>query len=227
MHLNKWGSRLALALVFVGALACRTADVFIAQATVTPTRTPRPTFTPLPPPTNTAAPLPTVPPTLPPTVAVVVPKTPTRAPTARPPTARPPTQPPVALPPAQPQPTAVPVSTFEFHVNPPSCVHAGNAYIKGIVYNDKNDPSNRYVGALVALGDSSGASIWVGPIKSDDFGEYTFTLNSNGAAPGNYWVWLVDPTQKRKSDIGGPITMNNLPDTDPKSCWAGNVDFWK
>ncbi len=223
MYLKKWGPRLALAFIFVGALACRTSDVFIAQATVTPTRTPRPTFTPLPPPTNTAAPLPTVPPP-PPTVAVVPTKPPTPRPTARPATPRPPTQPP-APPPAQP--TAVPVSTFEFHVNPPSCVHAGNAYIKGTVYNDKNDPGNVYAGALVALGDSNGASIWVGPIKSDDIGQYTFTLNSNGAAPGNYWVWLVDPSLKRKSDIGGPISMNNLPDTDPKSCWAGGVDFWK
>lgn len=222
MYLNKWGPRLVLALVVVGALACRVADTFVAQATATPTRTPRPTFTPLPPPTNTAAPLPTVPP---PTVAIVPTKAPTPRPTARPPTARPPTQPPAAPPPAQP--TAVPVSAFEFHVNPASCVHSGNAYIKGTVYNDKNDPGNVYVGALVALGDSNGSSIWVGPIKSDDIGQYTFTLNSNGAAPGNYWVWLVDPSLKRKSDIGGPIKMNNLPDSDPNSCWAGNVDFWK
>ena len=133
MHLNRWGVRLGLAaMIFIGALACRTADVFVAQATVTPTRTPRPTFTPLPPPTNTPAPSPTNPP--PPTV---VPKTPTRTPTRRPPTPKPP-----APPPAAPQPTAVPASTYEYHVNPPHgvtdntrrCEHSGMTYFKATVY---------------------------------------------------------------------------------------------
>ena len=110
MYLTK-GIRPVLAvMLFAAALACRSADTFVAQATVVPTRTPRPTFTPIP--TSTDTPVPT--------------KTATPAPTAtatkRPPTPRPPT--PKPQPTAPPQPT---VSPYEFHVNPPfPCTHSGH-----------------------------------------------------------------------------------------------------
>ena len=211
----KWGTRFVIvAMIFVAVLACRTADVFIAQATLTPTRTPRPTYTPLPPPTDTPAPTDT--PTPEPTATA------TRRPTARPPTPRPPT--PVPQPTAPPAPTASP---FEFHVNAPTCSHAGNTYIKGTVYLDKNDPNSRYAGAIVALGPPNGSTIYV-TVQSDDYGQYTFTLGGPGEAhPGTWGVWLVDPSMNRKSDIGGPIVTNDLPADDPNSCWAGGVDFWK
>jgi len=214
MHL-KWGTRLMpAAMLLVAALACRTADVFIAQATLTPTRTPRPTYTPLPPPTDTPVPTDTATPE--PTATA------TRRPTARPPTPRPPT--PIPQPTAPPAPT---VSPFEFHVNPPTCAHAGQTYIKGTVYLDKNNPSSRYVGAIVALGSPDGSQIY-DIVKADDYGEYTFILGGMGEAhPGTWGVWLIDPSHNRKSDIGGPIVTNDLPADNPNSCWAGGVDFWK
>jgi len=211
----KWETRgVIAALIFGTMLACRTADVFIAQVqpTVTPTTTRRPTLTPLVIPTETL--IPTVTPT----------PAPTGTSTRRPPTARPPTTKPPPPPAASPQAT---VSTMEFHVNPSTCSHAGQTYIKGTVYLNKNDASSRYAGAIVALGPPDGSTIYV-IVKSGDDGVYTFNLGDAGQSKPGFWgVWLVDPSMHRKSDIGGPINTNDLPDGDPKSCWAGSVDFWK
>jgi hypothetical protein len=219
MYVNKRGTVLVIStLLLLITLACRTADVFVAQATLTPTRTPRPTYTPIPTPTDT--PVPTNTPTPRPTATA----------TRRPVVVRPPTAKPAA--PAAPQPAAPAapqpaVSNMEFHVNPPFCSHSGMTYIKGTVYNDKSNPDDRYAQAIVVMGAPDGNTIYGDPVKAGDDGVYTFILNSNGAYPGNFGVWLVDPTMKRKSDIGGPIVTNNLGPDDPKSCWAGGVDFWK
>ncbi|MBI4785436.1 MAG: hypothetical protein HY782_00085 [Chloroflexi bacterium] len=222
MDLTKWRLRFALAaLIFAGALACRTADVFVAQATVTPTRTPRPTFTPLPKATNTPVPTPVPPTPVPPTSA------PTRTATRRPPTATP--RPPTAIPPPVVQPTAPPpVSQYEFHVNPATCSHSGLTYIKGTVYLDRFNPDARYAGAIVALGPPDGSTIY-DKVKAGDDGVYTFVLSSEGqpGRPGTWGLWLVDPADRRKSDIGGPIVTNGLPADNPSACWAGTVDFWK
>lgn len=211
---DKWGLRGAIAaLLFVGMLACRTADVFIAQVqpTETPTRTPRPTLTPLPQPTDTPVPTLTATPA------------PTGTATRRPPTPRPPTaKPPVII--APPQPT---VSTMEFHTNPVSCSHSGQTYIKGTVYLNRNDPNSRYAGAIIALGPPDGSTIY-GIVKSGDDGVYTHVLGDMGQSKPGFWgVWLVTPSMSRKSDIAGPINTNDLPDGDPKSCWAAVADFWK
>lgn len=216
MVLSKWTKYLALvAMLFIGTLACSTSEVFVAQATVTRTRTPRPTFTPIPEATDT--PVPTITPTRGPTL------TPTKAPTARPPTARPAT----AVPKASSASVQSSVSNMEFHVNPATCTHSGKAYIKGIVYLDRNDPSQRYQGAIVTLGAPDGSARYGDPVLSEWDGTYTFILNDNGPAPGNYGVWLVTPSMVRKSDVGGPITMNGLGPEDPRACWAGSVDFWR
>lgn len=209
----KWEKRIALAaILLVAGLACHTTDTFLAQATATPTRTPRPTYTPTLKATDTPVP-----------TATVVP--PTATPTKKPPTLRPPT--------AKPPPTARPVtqptvSPYEYHANPPSpCAHSGMTYLKGTVYQDRNDPNSRYVGAIVALGPSDGSTIY-DVVKTNDYGEYTFILSEQGQPrPGTWALWLVDPSMRRKSDISAPITTNNLPAGDPNACWASGVDFWK
>ena len=92
MQMKQWGIRLALGFVFcVGALGCHLTDTFLAQATVTPTRTRtvKPTFTTIPSPTVTP-----IPPTPTPTLTA----TPTRRPTPRPPTKPTPTRPPAPPP---------------------------------------------------------------------------------------------------------------------------------
>ena len=209
---DKWGMKVALAAMLFGVmLACRTSDVvLIAQVTVTPTRTLRPTPTDIPPATQTPVPTQTLPPTA------------TATATRRPPTPRPPTP----KPPAAPPPTAI--SSFEFHANPPlPCAHSGLSFLKGTVYLNRNDPNSKYVGAIVALGPTNASTIY-DVVKTNDYGEYTFVLGAEGEAkPGTWGIWLVDPSHKRKSDIGGPITTNALGPGDPGACWAGGVDFWK
>ncbi len=217
MYPNKWGIRLSIAAVLLmGVLACDAGDVLVAFATVTPTRTPRPTFTVIPTATNT--PVPTNTATLAPTLEPT--KTATRRPTVRP-TARPPTATPK---PSAPQPT---VSTMEFHVNSPTCTHSGLTFLKGTVYLDRNDPSQRYYRAIVALGPPDASTVYA-TVLTDGMGEYTFVLGENGKAVPGYWgIWLVTPSMVRKSDIGGPIATNNLGPENPNACWAGGVDFWK
>jgi hypothetical protein len=201
------------AVLSIGTLACQATDLLLAQVAPTPTptrtRTPRPTITPIP----TDTPTPTITPT-PTRTATATP----RPATPRPPTAKPPT--------AAPQPVQPPVSQYEFHVNPPTCVHAGDTYIKGTVYLNKNDPSQRYQGAIVALGAPDGSTIYAKVLSEYD-GTYTFILQAHGASPGNWGLWLVTPSDARKSDIGGPINTNNLGPDSPNACWAGSVDFWK
>lgn len=206
----------ALIVLVLSGLACQVTNQLIAQAPVTPTRTPRPTFTRIPPPTNTPEPTftATAAPTQPPATS-------TKPPTPRPTTPKPP---PTATKPVVIQPT---VSPYEFHVNSPSCAHSGLTYIKGTVYLNRLDPSQRYVGAIVALGPPDGSVIYE-RVKTDDYGEYTFVLSQPGQArPGTWGLWLVTPSGERKSDIGGPIVTNNLPADNPNACWAGTVDFWK
>ncbi|MBI3537745.1 MAG: hypothetical protein HY070_09340 [Chloroflexi bacterium] len=192
---------IALAL-FTLTLACRTSDVMIAQFAPTATATrARPTLTP----TLTQTPEPT---------ATI---TRTRAPTARP-TARPPTAPP-APPPV--------VSTFPYiyHAQFQKCEHAGDTYIKGTVYRDRNDPNSIVIGAIVVFsGSPDGAPAEVQIMKEQS---YTFILQAHGASPGNFFVWVVDPSLKRISEISPIITFNNKPASDPTSCWAAVVDFWK
>lgn len=220
MRYKRRSGAIVAALLFLTLLACSfgvgemTISLGPPSPTPTLTRTPRPTITPIPTatdtptPTNTATPLATATATR-------------RPPTPRPPTPRPPT--------AGPQPTAAPpVSTYEFHVNPPlPCAHSGRTFLKGTVYLNKNDPNSKYVGAIVALGPPNGSTIY-DVVKTDDYGEYTFVLGGDGEAkPGNWGIWLVDPSYKRKSDIGGPINTNNLGPDNPSSCWTSGVDFWK
>jgi hypothetical protein len=139
---------------------------------------------------------------------------------------RPTAKPPTPIP--QPVAAAPTTSPFEFHVNPPiPCTHSGLTYLKGTVYLDKNDPTNIYVGAIVALGPPDGSTIYDRQ-KTNDLGQYAFILSQPGhGTVGNYGLWLITPSDVRKSDIGGPINTNDLPADNPASCWASGVDFWK
>lgn len=216
MHVNQRTAWPALAVVIIfGGLACQTGDkiLTIAQgntATPTRTRTVRPTFTPQP--TDTSTPLPTSTP-VPPT------RTPTRRPTPRPPTPKPP---PTA---SAPQPT---VFAYQFHATPPTCEHAGQSYIKGTVYGDKNDPGSGMPGMKVVLG-GAGGDKYDGPNTTDDYGDYTFilSLEGQGARPGTYYTWVVDGSGNRISEMGGPMVLNGLPDTNPATCWVGHVYFYR
>lgn len=220
MQVKHWGAFGALGvLLFAGALACRLSDAttFIAQATLTPTRTRtvRATFTLIP--TATATPIP--PSATPPPTAT---KSPTPRPIVRTPTPKPVV---VAPPPAPPAPPPGP--TYEYAANPAACTHAGNQYIKGRVYDSKNSDASGVSGLKVGLGGADGSNSWVPPIITEWDGFYTFTLSEGGGRDGSYYVWLMDGSGKRISDVGGPIVMKSVGPDVPGTCWSGSVDFWK
>jgi hypothetical protein len=216
MQFKRWGARLALGvLLFAGALACRTTDVFLAEATTDPTRTPRPTFTPLPPPTNTPAPAATVPPS-------VTPKPTVRA------TARPTTRPPTSIP----KPAATPVPqppapAYQYAAASYKCEHSGGSWLKGHVYENKDDPNSAVPGIKVAFGGAGGDTYGSG--ETDGNGDFAFTLTADGAGAkiGTFYVWITDASGRRISDLAGPISINGRPDTDPNTCWAGWAYFTK
>lgn len=212
MILKHWVARLALGvMLLIGALACRTSDIFLAQATVIPTRTVRPTFTPLPPPTDTPAPTATIPPS------------PTAKPTARPtlrPTARPPTPKP---PPPPPAPVAQPtLPQLRYKSSFKDCIHSGQTFIEGHVYDNAGGFLN---GVTVAMsGSPDGAIADSKESGFSDDGKYSMIVNAFGASPGqSRWVWVVE-NGKRASDIVR-FDFNSLPDTNPATCWNGVADF--
>lgn len=228
MFLKKWGLRLVLGtVIFAGALACRTSEIFVSQSqvTVTPTRTPRPTFTPIPQATDTPVPTNTPLPPPPPTSAATL--TPTKRPTTRPATPRPPTPIPQVI---APPPTAPPAAPkFQYAANPATCAHAGNQYIKGRVYDSSDPSANGVAGLTMALGGAGGSDPWV-TTRNEDDGFYTFTLAAPGTAmkpAGTYYIWVQDGSGKRISDVGGPVNINPVGPDAAGTCWAGSVDFWK
>ncbi len=203
-----WGARLALgAVLFAAALACRTADVFVAQAPKpTSTRTPRPTFTPIPPATDTPEPTPTNPP----------PPTPTKPPTPRP-TRRPPT----LAPPPPPPPPAATTPPYRYRSTNKGCEHSGQTFIQGTIYHGQ-DHVNGVTVVMSGAPDGAIADQKVSGADGDGF--YSMIVEAGGAAPGQKrWVWIVE-NGKRASDIV-EFDFNNLKDDNPASCWRGFVDF--
>lgn len=207
----------ALALVVIGA-GCGTLKIAgqpIGGASPTPTNTRvvRPTFTPIPPATDT--PIPTDTPTSTPT-QILPTATATRRPNTPVPT-KAPTQPPAA--------TAPPVATrpqYQFGVNS-FCEHAGDTYIKGAVYNNKNDTGSQISGMRIRL-----SYVPDGPPVGDDqitTDTYTFILATHAPRPGDWYVWVMSGGQ-RVSEIGH-ITTNNFNENNPAACWAGIVDFYR
>ncbi len=208
MQLKHWGARLALgALLFAGVLACRTADVFVAQATTVPTRTPRATFTPLPLATDTPQP--------------TAPSSPTPKPTLRP-TARPATRPPpTAVPKPVAQPTSPPAPQFRYKSANKGCEHSGQTFIQGTIYSGSS-PVNGVT--VVMSGAPDGGFADKKESGADGDGFYSMIVEAGGAAQGQKrWVWVVEG-DKRVSDIV-QFDFNNLPETNPATCWRGFVDF--
>ncbi len=189
------------AFAAITALACRTSDVILAPAQPTTTRVAaRATFTPAP----TATPTPTV--------------TPTRRPTLRP-TARPPTAIPQPIAPPPPAATAPPYKYKAVNV---SCVHSGQSFIQGTVYEGNSPVDGRMV---IMSADLDGAVAERQESGTADPGKYSMIVSAFGGAPGQTrYIWISEGG-RRVSDAGR-ISFNPIknPD-DPKACWRGIVDF--
>ncbi len=219
MQFNRWAALLSLALLlFIGGIACETTDrvLSIAQArTATPTRTrtPRPTFTAVPTATDTPVPPTNTPPPLPTRTAT------RRPPTPRPPTPKPPpTSPPVVLP---------TTPRYQYSAASWGCEHSGSSWIKGSVYADKNDPNSGMPGVRVVFGGAGGDAFQKPELTGGD-GVFAFTLTTDSdhrAAPGTYYVWVVDANGNRISEMAGPIKIEG--GSSDSTCWAGTAFFTK
>jgi len=108
------------------------------------------------------------------------------------------------------------------------CEHSGGSWLKGHVYADKNDPNSAVPGVGAVFG-GGGGDIYDGPNLTDGNGDFAFVLSPDGTGPrkGTYYIWLVDGTKNRISEMAGPITINGKSDTAPDTCWAGWAYFTK
>jgi len=198
----------------------------VAVATPTPTRTP--TFTPLPTytptpiltpsPTNTrVVPTATTRPTSTPTFTPA-PPTPTFTPTL-PPTATPVPATPTSTPTFTPSPTPTPA--FDYRTANVGCYHSGQKFIEGTVW-EGGAPKNGVTVRLSWAPDAPGAADYVTGTDATRPGMY-FHFRPLGET-GTFYVWVVDATGKRISDIG-MIQFNNEGPDSPTACWRGVVDF--
>lgn len=179
--------------------------------------------------TATLTATPTWTPTLTPSVTPTTLATNTPSPTRIVPT-RTATRPRPTRPPAPPTAVPAPVSTFAYNTLRQGCFHAGGTFIEGTVWAGSG--GSPVAGVRVAMGSGPGPSY--GGVyyqttgnqgKSD--GYYVFIIRENGAAPGNYYLWVADGSGNPLSDPNaGRVTTNDIKSgDDPNSCWRGVVDF--
>jgi len=190
--------------------------------TKTPTFTPLPTYTPTllltPSPTNTRVVLPTTPtPTFTPTFTPV-PPTPT--PTSPPPTATPVPLPPTPTPTFSPTPTPTPA--FDYYTANVHCKHSGNTFIEGTIWVDSTTKNGVKVRLSWAPDGPAVAPDYVSGTDPSKPGRYTHILTTGQT--GIFYVWVVDDSGTRISDIGS-ITFNTEGPDSPTACWWGVVDF--
>jgi hypothetical protein len=231
MTMRQWS--IVAILFFVNAFVFVTLFLLLRQvyltpsevAVVTPAPTKAPTFTPLPTytPTSPLAPTPTstrvVPPASP---------TPTFTPTFTPapptPTSPPPTATPVPATPTPTQtftPTPTPTPAWEYRTANVACYHSGDKFIEGHVY-EGDAPKNGVTVRLSWAPDEAGAADYVTGTESTRPGYYLHPRPKGDT--GTYYVWVVDASGKRISDIG-MIQFNNEGSGSPTACWRGYVDF--
>jgi len=143
-----------------------------------------------------------------------VPPTPTAPP--RPPTNTPrPTTPP--------QPTNTPAPTYYYRSANISCQpNCGITYIQGTVYEGQN----RVNGVIVRLSwqpDGQTVADYVTGTDPNKPGMYTFILEPSKTREGTWYVWVVDSSGKRISQIGNINTTANCEGAG--ACQQGVIDF--
>ncbi len=191
-------------------------------ATWTPTLTRTPTKTPTAMPTD----LPTDTPTITPIPSKTRPGIPTFTPIPPlpPATSRPPGPAPTIRPP-----TAIPRWAYAAKVQ--KCNHSGGTYVEGTVFLNwagqgvqnglRIRVSNSPGGAAIAPDSITGS-------LAGRAGYYTIALNSDGAKPGTWYVWVVGANGSPASDPqAGRFTTNNWGPNTAGSCWQQYVDFVK
>lgn len=208
-------------LILLAVLGCSFGGL-VAQAptpTPTPTRTLKPTFTPIPTasptPTATDTPIATDTPT--PTETPTNTPIPTPTPTSPPPATATP-KPPAATPSA---PTSTPTPAYEYLTANVGCYHSGDTFIEGTVW-EGGEAKDGVTVRLSAAPDGPGAADYVTGTDPGRPGYYVHPRTKGET--GTYYVWVVDDSGKRISDIG-MIQFNTEGPSSPTACSRGVVDF--
>jgi len=139
------------------------------------------------------------------------------------PTPRPPV--PTATPAPKPTPTRTPTPTptpaYEYHTANVGCYHSGEKFIEGHVY-EGGAPKNGVTVRLSWAPDAPGVGDYV---TGTDPGRPGYYLHPRPRGDtGTHYVWVVDASGQRISDIG-MIQFNNEGPNSPTACWRGVVDF--
>ncbi len=208
-------------LILLVVLGCSFGNL-VGQAptpTPTPTRTLKPTFTPIPTDTPTPVATDTPVPTDTPTPTETPTNTPVPTPTS-PPIATPTPKPPAATPtPSAPTPTPPP--SYEYLTANVGCYHAGDTFIEGTVW-EGGEPKNGVTVRLSWAPDGPAAANYVTGTDAGRPGYYVH-IRTRGET-GTYYVWVVDDSGKRISNIG-MIQFNTEGPNSPTACSRGVVDF--
>jgi hypothetical protein len=115
-------------------------------------------------------------------------------------------------------PTPIP---YDYHTANVGCYHSGDTFIEGTVW-ESGAPKNGVTVRLSWAPDGPGASDYVTGTDPARPGYYLHPRTKGET--GTYYVWVVDATGKRISDIG-MIQFNNEGPDSPTACWRGVVDF--
>lgn len=222
----KWKRIVSMLLFSIAAfgvmIACSISGVpMISQAepsaTRRTTRVARATFTPRPAATDTPEPSPTEEPTETPEPTDEPSPVPvTVAPTRRPVQAQP------TNPPAPPAPTPLPAPTanpYPFGFVSSSCAHSGGSHIFVVVFSDYKNPNSQLAGARVAASYAPDAQPFgdtYGVTGAD--GSFDYVMAEPGVWTGTTYAWVVDKDNRRISEIGGPIELNDKGPDDPATC---------
>jgi len=143
----------------------------------------------------------------------------TPTPTPRPPL---PTATPGPKPTPTPTPTPTPAPAYEYHTANVACYHSGDKFIEGTVW-ESGAPKNGVTVRFSWAPDAPGAADYVTGTHPTRPGYYLHPRPTKDDT-GTYYVWVVDASGKRISDIG-MIQFNNEGPNSPTACWRGVVDF--
>jgi tetratricopeptide (TPR) repeat protein len=142
----------------------------------------------------------------------------TPSPTPRPPA---PTATPAPRPTPTSTPTPIPTPAYQYRTANVGCYHSGDKFIEGTVW-ESGAAKNGVTVRLSWAPDAAGAADYV---TGTDPGRPGYYLHPRSKGEtGTYYLWVVDASGKRISEIGS-ITFNNEGPDSPTACWRGVVDF--
>jgi len=143
----------------------------------------------------------------------------TPTPTPRPPA---PTATPAPRPTPTSTPTPIPTPAYQYHTANVGCYHSGDKFIEGTVW-ESGAPKNGVTVRFSWAPDGPGAADFITGTHPTRPGYYLHPRPTKDDT-GTYYVWVVDATGTRISDIG-MIQFNNEGPNSPTACWRGVVDF--